>query len=52
MRLDVNLPELRDWRDVLHEVDAPLREAGPVGREPPPGFSEVAPLLTPPRQVH
>jgi hypothetical protein len=51
MRLDVNLPEVRDWRDVLYQVDEPLREAGFVGREPPPRFSEVAPLLTPPQQV-
>lgn len=51
VRLDVNLPDVRDWRDVLEQVDAPLREAGFVGREPPPGFSEVAPLLTPPQQV-
>jgi hypothetical protein len=51
MRWDENLPEVRDWRDVLDQVDAPLREAGFVGREPPPRFSEVAPLLSPPQQV-
>ncbi len=51
LRLDENLPNVRDWRDVLGQVDALLREAGFVGREPPPRFSEVAPLLTPPRQV-
>lgn len=51
MRLERDLPEVRDWREVLHQVDEPLREAGLVGREPSPRFREVAPLLTPPQQV-
>ncbi|MBM7118955.1 hypothetical protein [Archangium primigenium] len=51
MRLDPNLPLLREWTEVLTQVDAPLRAAGLVGREPPPRFAEVAALLTPPQQV-
>lgn len=51
MRLDGNAPDVRDWRDVEDQRDAALRQAGFVGREPPPHFSEVAPLLTPPQQV-